>query len=87
MEFKIGDRVVCTGKVDGLFNTTGEHGVVISSGGDNLTVQFDNPIPGAHNGGGTGLWGHCLFVGPEILRLESQVNPFIPAAEREYITL
>lgn len=87
MEFKIGDRVVCGGEVDGRYSTRGECGVVIS--GPNcasILIQFDNLIPNAHDGNGRGRYGHCLWADPDMLQLETAATPIIPASEREYIT-
>lgn len=86
MEFKIGDRVVCLGEVNGGYSTRGECGVVINIS-DLPLIQFDNPIAGAHNGNGLGKYGHCLWVFTDRLKLETAMTPIIPAAEREYITL
>ena len=102
MEFKIGDRVVCDGEVDGCYSTRGERGMVIgdinSTRGERgmvigdinnaaILIQFDNLIPNAHGGSGRGKYGHCLWVHPDMLKLETAVTPIIPASEREYITL
>lgn len=89
MTFKIGDRVVCGGEVDGRYSTRGECGVVIDATNNALIlIQFDNLIPGAHSGNGLGEYGYCLWVHPDMLQLdETAATPIIPAAEREYITL
>ena len=90
MEFNIGDRVVCNGEVDGRYSTRGEHGTVIGDISNFVLIQFDHPIPGAHNGDGRGRNGRCLYVRPDMLEpetLETSADPIIPAAEREYITL
>ena len=88
MKFNIGDRVVCNGEVDGRYSTRGEHGRVIDNSSDiGILIQFDSPIPGAHNGNGQGRNGHCLWVSSGMLELETSADPIIPAAEREYITL
>lgn len=88
MEFKIGDRVVCDGEVDGLYSTRGERGVVIDDPRDAcILIQFDNLIPNAHDGNGRGRYGHCLLADPNMLQLETAATPIIPASEREYITL
>lgn len=89
MGFNIGDRVVCNGKVDGRYNTIGEHGTDIDDNAPApyILIQFDRPIPGAHNGNGQGRDGYCLWVDPDMLELETSADSIIPAAEREYITL
>lgn len=88
MEFKIGDRVVCGGEVDGHYSTRGECGVVIGDPNNAaILIQFDNLIPNAHDGDGRGRYGHCLWADPDILQLETAATPIIPASEREYITL
>lgn len=88
MIFKIGDRIVCGGEVDGHYSTRGERGVVIDdSRNASILIQFDRPIPNAHNGNGRGRNGHCLWVNPDMLEPETSADPIIPAAEREYITL
>lgn len=88
MEFKIGDRVVCGGEVDGHYSTRGECGVVIGDPNNvAILIQFDNLIPNAHDGNGRGRYGHCLWVDPNMLQLETAATPIIPASEREYITL
>lgn len=88
MEFKIGDRVVCGGEVDGHYSTRGECGVVIGDPNSVLIlIQFDNLIPNAHDGNGRGRYGHCLWADPNMLQLETAATPIIPASEREYITL
>lgn len=88
MEFKIGDRVVCGGEVDGRYSTRGECGVVIGDPNNAaILIQFDNLIPGAHDGNGRGRYGHCLWADPNMLQLETAATPIIPASEREYITL
>lgn len=88
MEFKIGDRVVCGGEVDGHYSTRGECGVVIGDPNDAaILIQFDNLIPGAHDGNGRGRNAHCLWADPNMLQLETAATPIIPASEREYITL
>lgn len=88
MIFKIGDRVVCGGDVYGGYSTRGECGVVIDDTNNSaILIQFDNLIPGSHNGNGLGKCGHCLWVPPDMLKLETAATPIIPAAEREYITL
>lgn len=90
MIFKIGDRIVCGGEVDGHYSTRGEHGIAIGDINNFIIIQFDSPIPGAHSGNGRGRNGHCLFVRPDMLELETSADPIIPiipAAEREYITL
>lgn len=88
MEFKIGDRVVCGGEVDGHYSTRGECGVVIGDpNNDAILIQFDNLIPNAHDGNGRGRYGHCLWADPDMLQLETAATPIIPASEREYITL
>lgn len=89
MEFNIGDRVVCNGEVDFHYSTRGEHGIVIkdNSPAPYILIQFDRPIPGAHNGNGQGRDGYCLWVDPDMLELKTRADPIIPAAEREYITL
>lgn len=88
MIFKIGDRVVCGGEVDWCYSTRGECGVVIDDTNNSaILIQFDNLIPGAHGGNELGKYGHCLWVAPDMLQLETAVTPIIPAAEREYITL
>lgn len=88
MEFNIGDRVVCNGEVDGRYSTRGEHGIVIGDIDPSILIQFDRPIPDAHNGAGQGRDGCCLWVSPDMLiKLETSAGSIIPAAEREYITL
>lgn len=89
MEFIIGNRVVCNGEVDFHYSTRGECGVVIDdTSAPYILIQFDNLIPGAHDGNGLGKCGHCLWVRPDMLQLdETAATPIIPAAEREYITL
>lgn len=88
MKFRIGDRVVCGGKVDGRYSTRGERGVVIDDSRNTLIlVQFDNLIPNAHGGNGRGRYGHCLWADHNMLQLETAATPIIPASEREYITL
>ena len=87
MEFSIGDRVVCSGEVDGRYSTRGEHGIVIGDVNSYVLIQFDRPIPGAHSGNGQGRYGYCLYVRLDMLELETSADPIIPAAEREYITL
>ena len=87
MIFNIGNRVVCNGEVDWLYSTRGERGTVIDDALPHILIQFDRPIPGAHNGNGQGRDGYCLWVDPDMLELETSADPIIPAAEREYITL
>lgn len=88
MIFKIGDRIVCGGEVDGHYSTRGERGVVIDDSCNNpILIQFDNLIPNAHDGNGRGRYGHCLWADPNMLQLETAATPIIPASEREYITL
>lgn len=88
MIFKIGDRVVCGGEVDGHYSTRGECGVVIGDPNNaTILIQFDNLIPNAHDGNGRGRYGHCLWADPNMLQLETAATPIIPASEREYITL
>lgn len=79
MEFKIGDRVVCGGEVDGHYSTRGECGVVIGDPNNAaILIQFDNLIPNAHAGGGCGKYGHCLWVLPDMLKLETAVTQSSP---------
>lgn len=92
MIFKIGDRIVCGGEVDGHYSTRGERGVVIgvfrnAPSNTPILIQFDNLIPNAHDGNGRGRYGHCLWADPNMLQLETAATPIIPASEREYITL
>lgn len=89
MIFNTGDRVVCNGEVDFQYSTRGEHGIVIGDAAPApfILVQFDRYIPGAHNGDWQGRDGYCLWVDPDMLKLETSADPIIPAAEREYITL
>lgn len=92
MEFHIGDRVVCIGRVDGSYDTDCKAGVVIAELGDELVgVEFDTEIPGSHSCELVGKNGYCLWVRKEMLIIDPIIDPMfdssIPAAQREYITL
>lgn len=84
MEFNIGDRVVCTTRVDSLYDTVGEFGMVICGWNSGFYgVEFDKNI-GGHDCG-CGADGHCLWVSPCYLQ-PANVN-IKPASERKFITL
>lgn len=84
MEFNIGDRVVCTARVDSLYDTKGEFGMVICGWTSGCYgVEFDKNI-GGHDCG-CGADGHCLWVRPCWLQL-AYIN-MKPASERKFITL
>lgn len=85
MEFNIGDRVVCTTRVNGLYNTEGIAGTVVltSTIGDNYGVVFDVNVNGHSLDGlcsyGRGLWVHSKDLSPLYYTKK--------ASEREYISI
>ena len=85
MEFNIGDRVVCTTRVNGLYNTEGMAGTVVltSTIKRSYGVVFDVNVDG-HSLDGRCPCGHGLWVYPESLSL---LNPTKKASEREYISI
>lgn len=83
MEFNIGDRVVCTTRVDGFYDTEGIAGTVVTSGERDYGVVFDVNVNG-HSLDGRCLYGHGLWVCPEEL---SPLHPIKKASEREYISI
>lgn len=87
MSFNIGDRVICTTRVDGLYDTAGKLGTVVSllSSAHLCGVEFDEDI-GEHDCNGCGTYGHCLWVEPRSLYL-AQLISTKSASEREFITL
>ena len=87
MGFNIGDRVVCTTRVDGFDDTAGKLGTVVSllSSPHLCGVEFDEDI-GEHDCNGRGTYGHCLWVSPHFLLLVRLINTK-KASEREFITL
>lgn len=86
MSFNIGDRVICTTRVDGLYDTAGKLGTVIDLLSPHLCgVEFDEDI-GEHNCYGHGKQGYCLWVEPGSLHLARLINTK-SASEREFITL
>ena len=67
MGFNIGDRVICTTRVDGFYDTAGKLGTVVSLLSPHLCgVEFDEDI-GEHDCNGCGTYGHCLWVNYEDL--------------------
>ena len=67
MSFNIGDRVICTTRVDGLYDTAGKLGTVIDLLSPHLCgVEFDEDI-GEHDCNGRGAYGHCLWINHEDL--------------------
>ena len=67
MSFNIGDRVICTTRVDGLYDTAGKLGTVVSLlSPHKYGVDFDEDI-GGHDCNGRGIYGHCLWVNYEDL--------------------
>ena len=85
MSFNIGDRVICTTRVDGLYDTAGKLGTVVSLLTPYCGVEFDEDI-GEHDCNGCGTYGHCLWVSPHSLLLARLINTK-SASEREFITL
>lgn len=85
MEFIIGDRVVCTTRVDGSYNTEGIAGTVFSTPivNGSYGVVFDVNVNG-HSLDGRCPYGHGLWVSPENLSLLYCTKK---ASEREYISI
>ena len=85
MEFNIGDRVVCTTCVNGLYNTECIAGTVVltSTIKRSYGVVFDVNVNG-HSLDGRCPYGHGLWVYPENLFL---LHPIKKASEREYISI
>lgn len=58
--FRVGDRVIAVGAVDGNTDLIGEAGRVIYLIGQSLvSVEFDKPFYGGHAENGRGKMGHC----------------------------
>lgn len=85
MEFNIGDRVVCTTRVDGFYDTEDIAGTVVltSDLGHSYGVVFDVNVNG-YSLDGRCPYGHGLWVSPENLSL---LHPIKKASEREYISI
>ena len=85
MEFNIGDRVICTTRVDGFYDTEDIAGtVVLTSGlGHSYGVVFDVNVNGHSLDGlcsyGRGLWVHSKDLSPLYLTKK--------ASERKYISI
>lgn len=84
MSFNIGDRVVCTARIGGFYNTEGMAGtVVLTSTMDNCGVVFDVNVNGHSLDGrcpyGRGLWVHSKDLSP--------LSHNKKASEREYISI
>ena len=85
MEFNIGDRVVCTTRIDGLYDTEGIAGTVVSTPivSGSYGVVFDVNVNG-HSLDGRCPYGYGLWVCPENLSLLHHTKK---ASEREYISI
>lgn len=60
----IGARVVAVTEVDGMSETFGKEGTILSSSEADMydiCVEFDDYIDGLHDGAGNGTWGHCWW--------------------------
>lgn len=59
-DFRVGDRVIAVGAVDGNNSLIGKSGRVIYLLGSSIvSVEFDEPFMGGHNEHGHGKMGHC----------------------------
>lgn len=85
MSFNIGDRVICTTRVNGLYDTKGIAGTVVltSTISDSYGVVFDVNVNG-HSLNGRCQYGCGLWVCPENLSLLHLTKK---ASEREYISI
>lgn len=85
MNFNVGDRVICTKRVNGLYDTENIAGtVVLTSGlGYSYGVVFDVNVNG-HSLDGLCSYGRGLWVHPKDL---SPLYYTKKASEREYISI
>lgn len=85
MSFNIGDRVICTTRVNGLYDTKGIAGTVVltSTISDSYGVVFDVNVNG-HSLDGRCQYGYGLWV---YLGNLSLLHPTKKASEREYISI
>ena len=65
--FRVGDRILCTGIAEGNSNLKNKTGTVICNLTTGLTIEFDNKFPGGHTGPDyNGKKGHCWNVYKDI---------------------
>lgn len=83
MEFNIGDRVICTTRVDGFYDTENILGTVVTLDNRTCGVVFDVNVNGHSLDGlcsyGRGLWVHSKDLSPLYYTKK--------ASEREYISI
>lgn len=83
MSFNIGDRVICTTRVDGLYDTENISGTVVKTGKCTCGVVFNVNVDG-HSLDGCCTYGYGLWVCPEDLYPLSHNKK---ASEREFISI
>ena len=83
MSFNIGDRVICTTRVDGYYNTENISGTVVTLDERAYGVVFDVNVSG-HSLDGRCPYGYGLWARSEDL---SPLSHNKKASEREYISI
>ena len=83
MSFNIGDRVICTTRVDGLYDTENISGTVVKTGECACGVVFNVNVNG-HSLDGCCPYGYGLWVCSEDLYPLSHNKK---ASEREFISI
>ena len=89
--FNIGDRVIATGKVDGLY-LNNEYGTVVRLKHTIfpkyvLGIEFDNLVPDGqgHDCGGWGRRGYCRWATSADLSKSIKLLPLDPCDEKEIL--
>ena len=85
MDFNVGDRVICTTRVDGYYDTENISGTIVKIDECSCGVIFDANVNG-HSLDGRCLYGHGLWVDMGDLSPLSHTHNK-KASEREYISI